>query len=65
MRQCNAIGKPSRALSILRYVAHALTGTLYLVSRIYILVEPFIGLRNFEEGVYGPVTWAQYWPHVQ
>lgn len=56
--------KPSRISSILRYFVLLITGAAYIVFRLYLLVEPFYGLRKVEVGVYEPVRWAQYWPHV-
>ncbi|KAI1622401.1 hypothetical protein EDD37DRAFT_651679 [Exophiala viscosa] len=36
---------------------------LYVLSRLYIVVEAFISLRRVPVGVYETTTWAQYIPH--
>lgn len=37
---------------------------LFLLSRIYIIVETFISLRRVPLGVYATVDWAEYIPHL-
>ena len=40
------------------------TPTIYLISRSYMLVEIFIGLRSMPRGVYTGVNWSNYLPHI-
>ena len=37
---------------------------LYILSRLYIVVEAFISLRHVPIGVYAAVPWVQAIPHV-
>ena len=37
---------------------------LFLLSRLYIVVETFASLRRVPEGVYSTVEWAEYIPHL-
>lgn len=37
--------------------------TLYVLARLYIVVESFVSLRRVPVSVYETVTWAQYIPH--
>lgn len=37
---------------------------LFVLSRIYIIVETFISLRHVPSGVYATVVWAEYLPHL-
>jgi hypothetical protein len=37
---------------------------LYIIVRIYLIVECFIGLRKVPAGVYQTVQWSQFFPHI-
>jgi hypothetical protein len=37
---------------------------LYVMLRMYMVVEVFAGLRSVPEGVYTAVTWSHYFPHL-
>ena len=37
---------------------------LYLVSRVYLLVESFFSLRELPEGAFETVDWSRYIPHI-
>ena len=37
---------------------------LFLLSRMFIIVEPFISLRHVPLGVYDTVNWSEYIPHL-
>jgi hypothetical protein len=36
----------------------------YVFIRIYLLVEPFVGLRDVPAGVYQDVQWTHFVPHI-
>jgi len=38
--------------------------TLYAISRAFLLIEIFSGLRSVPEGIYNDVGWSQWIPHV-
>ncbi|KAI4268094.1 MAG: hypothetical protein LQ337_008046 [Flavoplaca oasis] len=48
----------------LALVVITLTATVYIFSRIYIIVESFISLRHVPIGVYAEVGWSKYIPHL-
>lgn len=56
--------KKHQTLEIMRYIVLVLTGGIYFFSRLYLLFEPFFGLRKVEVGIYDQLNWVQYWPHV-
>ena len=37
---------------------------LYVISRMYLMVEPFVDLRNMPTGAYDTVQWASFIPHI-
>lgn len=37
---------------------------LFVLSRMYIIVETFLSLRHVQKGVYKTVEWAEYIPHI-
>lgn len=51
-------------LPLLLALALVLNFPLYVVSRVYIVVESFISLRHVPIGVYAAVPWSNYIPHI-
>ena len=37
---------------------------IYLISRIYVMVESVIAFRWAPKGVYGSIDWTRYIPHI-
>ena len=37
---------------------------VYVCARVFLLVEVFLAVPSVDEGVYGDVSWPNYWPHI-
>ena len=37
---------------------------IYIVARLFVIVEPFISLRFAPAGIYDKVNWTSYWAHI-
>jgi hypothetical protein len=46
------------------YISHGSALALYIVARVYLLVEVFISLRSLPAGCYDTINWLSFLPHV-
>ena len=46
------------------YISHGSALALYIVTRVYLLVEVFISLRSLPAGCYDTVNWLSFLPHI-
>lgn len=50
--------------SFAKNLVYWLITLLYFLTRLYLIVEIFVGLRSLEPRVFLTVNWTKYWPHV-
>jgi hypothetical protein len=46
------------------YVPGLFLGLVYVVARVYLVVECFINLAYLRDSVYEMPSWSQYFPHI-
>lgn len=56
--------KLGRFNSFLFYVLAFFLGLVYVVARVYLVVECFINLAYLHDSVYEMPSWSQYFPHI-
>ncbi|KAL9106809.1 MAG: hypothetical protein Q9227_008231 [Pyrenula ochraceoflavens] len=55
---------PNWRASLRLLVLYELTVVVYMVARMYIVVEDFVSLRAMPKSAFETVNWQAYWPHI-
>ena len=53
-----------RPESVAKHVPFYIIIGLYMLSRVYVMFEPFIGMRALPDNAYQTITWSQYFAHI-
>ena len=63
LRNVSSEGDPARSIPLRMLLPLTILGTVYIASRICILVEDGIGLRKLPSSAFQTVAWSQFIPH--
>ncbi|KPI45106.1 uncharacterized protein AB675_2827 [Cyphellophora attinorum] len=64
LRNNSAVDDPNLDVPLRLLIPATLFAAIYLISRLYVLIEDVISFRSMPGSVYAAVQWSDYFPHI-